>query len=495
VESELTEHFDPYHRWLGIPPKHQPPDYYRLLSIERFEDDLEVITNAAERRIAHVRRYQLGPHSRLSQRILNQLAAARACLLDPNTKAEYDLQLREEVTAEARQDRPAAQALPNRSPQSGTAARSSMDPANVRQPPVTSKVRSCGSTDLRQAGLPAWLASRAGATGAVAGGCVLAVLLVWLVCVLRPEASDPHIVRPGDSGPQPAPPSAGNGPRPAPSLTEDASTEPPLAVAPFDEAQARAHQKAWADHVGLDAEITNSIGMRLVLIPPGEFMMGSPQSEEARKEDEYQHRVRITKPFYLGVTEVTQEQWEAVMETRPWSGSERVKKGEDYATTNVSWEDAQAFCERLTNREGTTYRLPTEAEWEYACRAGTTTAYHFGDDGSHLGEYAWFRDNAYGVDDQHAHRVAQKKPNAFGLYDMHGNVWEWCSDRYADYPAESPVDDPMGPESGSHRVYRGGCWYITAKSCRSADRSRISPDFRYDYLSFRVARSPFRQKN
>jgi formylglycine-generating enzyme required for sulfatase activity len=242
--------------------------------------------------------------------------------------------------------------------------------------------------------------------------------------------------------------------------------------------------------VELAEAFTNSIGMKLVFIPAGEFLMGSPGSEKDRQDDEQQHRVRIMKPFYLGVTEVTQGQWEAVMGTRPWSRKDYVKEGSDYPATYLSWDDAVRFCQRLSTKEGGTYRLPTEAEWECACRGGSTSVYHFGDDASRLGDYAWFADNAYKLKEMYAHQVAQKKANAFGLHDMAGNVWEWCADWYdKDYYAGSPPDDPKGPASGSLRVLRGGCWFYGPGLCRSADRGRHSPVNRHLFLGFRVARS------
>ncbi|MFW6170822.1 MAG: SUMF1/EgtB/PvdO family nonheme iron enzyme, partial [Planctomycetota bacterium] len=249
----------------------------------------------------------------------------------------------------------------------------------------------------------------------------------------------------------------------------------------------------------LPTEVTNSIGVKLKLIPVGEFMMGRAQSSREivsrfDLEEDYakyfsdespQHRVRITKPFYLAVHEVTEEQWKAVMNTEPWSGMSREEKedgGEEeeeasgYAASHISWEEAMEFCEKLSSEEGLEYRLPTEAEWEYACRAGTNTMYHFGDDASNLGDYAWYEQNAYEAGKKYPHRVGQKKPNSFGLYDMHGNVWEWCQDWYGeDYYVTSPANDPTGPEDGSARVYRGGSWYNTARSCRSANRSRYAP--------------------
>ena len=239
-------------------------------------------------------------------------------------------------------------------------------------------------------------------------------------------------------------------------------------------------------------EVTNSIGMKLRLIPAGEFMMGSPETESDRLDTETQHRVSITKPFYLGVTEVTQEQYEKVMGTNP---SNFYFLGPQNPVENVSWTDAVEFCRKLSampaeKTAGHLYRLPTEAEWEYACRAGTTTAYGFGDDlsplerRSRVGDYGWFEDNS----DSTTHPVGEKKPNAWGLYDMHGNVYEWCQDRYGDYPSGSATD-PTGATSGSYRVFRGGGWYDYAGYCRSASRDWGTPVNRGSLLGFRVLRS------
>lgn len=237
--------------------------------------------------------------------------------------------------------------------------------------------------------------------------------------------------------------------------------------------------------------ITNSIGMKLRLIPPGEFLMGSPKSERRRSDDEYQHRVRITKPFYVGVYEVTQSDWERVMGTGPWNGQSDVREGADYPATYVSWQDAVNFCRRLSAKETRLYRLPTEAEWEYTCRAGTRTAYHFSDDASRLGDYAWYRDNTHDVGEDYAHRVDQKRRNAWGMCDMYGNVWEWCEDWYdGDYYRNSPLDDPASPTSDeSCRVLRGGSWLNPGWVCRSARRFSFEPNSRIVYSGFRVALS------
>jgi formylglycine-generating enzyme required for sulfatase activity len=201
--------------------------------------------------------------------------------------------------------------------------------------------------------------------------------------------------------------------------------------------------------------------------------------------------VRVTKPFYLGVHEVTQGQYEAVMGSRPWSGQQYVKEGADYPASCVSWEDAVAFCEKLSAKEGCTYRLPTEAEWEYACRAGSTTGFCFGDDPSALGNHAWYYENADAAGELYAHGVGRKKPNGWGLHDMHGNVWEWCADWYdARYYGVSPPEDPNGPSSGAGRVLRGGSCYRLAWFTRSARRFWALPGDRDLDLGFRAARTP-----
>jgi len=238
-------------------------------------------------------------------------------------------------------------------------------------------------------------------------------------------------------------------------------------------------------------EITNSIGMKLVLIPKGTFMMGSPESEKGRKENETQHEVTISKDYYLGVYEVTQAQYEKVMGKNPsyFQGAKVGNENADLPVENVSWDDTVEFCKKLSDlpeekKAGRLYRLPTEAEWEYACRAGSKTAFSFGESSESLGDYAWFNGNG----NVQTHPVGEKKANAWGLYDMHGNMGEWCSDWYGRYP-KGAVSDPTGPKEGSNRVFRGGSWYNVAASCRSARRNGDAPSFRVDFLGFRVALS------
>lgn len=273
---------------------------------------------------------------------------------------------------------------------------------------------------------------------------------------------------------------------------------PQFAKAPFDSEQAKAHQQAWSEHLDADVEITNSMGMKFMLIPPGEFMMGAaPADEQATKNERPRHRVRITQPFYLVATEVTQGQWIAVMETQPWQGQRDVAEGTDVPAVHVRWEDAVEFCRRLSTKEGKEYRLPTEAEWEYACRAGTQTAYHFGDEEADLGDYGLYWELG-GENKEHADPVAQRKPNAWGLFDMHGNVCELCSDWSSNYYyAKSPLDDPPGNSRGDHRVIRGGAWPLLSPECRSSSRSHTGRPYQERILGFRVVleASPSKGKN
>jgi formylglycine-generating enzyme required for sulfatase activity/serine/threonine protein kinase len=260
-------------------------------------------------------------------------------------------------------------------------------------------------------------------------------------------------------------------------------------------------------------ELTSrTTGMKLLRIESGEFMMGSPPGDQDAENDEKpQHKVRIS-PFFLGKTEVTEEQYQSVTGNNPsWfsrtgGGNDRVgdRSTGEYPVQNVSWFDAITFCNALSEKDGlkayysisesdvktreihgTGYRLPTEAEWEYSCRARTKTMFSFGDDPSELGNHAWYSGNSA----QATHPVGLKRANDFGLDDMHGNVWEWCFDWYSDkYYSQSPEVDPRGPEGAAARVLRGGSWGNDPRNCRSAGRPGRTPDERNVYFGFRVAR-------
>ena len=226
--------------------------------------------------------------------------------------------------------------------------------------------------------------------------------------------------------------------------------------------------------------IINSIGMEFVLIPAGEFDMGSPSGEAGRYDDEGPvHKVKISNGFYLGKYEVTQKQWREVMGDTP-----SYFKGDDLPVEKVSWNDIHEFIKKLNQKEGSNkYRLPSEAEWEYAARAGTSTRYSFGDDEVELGDYAWYGGNS----DSSTHPVGQKKPNPWGMYDMHGNVWESVQDTFNSNYDGAPSDgSAWDGESDSLRIARGGGWNYHAEDCRSASRHRSGPDARIFHLGFRL---------
>jgi formylglycine-generating enzyme required for sulfatase activity len=232
--------------------------------------------------------------------------------------------------------------------------------------------------------------------------------------------------------------------------------------------------------------LINSLGMEFVLIPAGTFRMGS---DDGNSEEKPCHEVEISRPFYLGRYKVTQAQWQAVMEKGlPGWNNPSCFKGANLPVECVTWYETQEFILRLNREEGhNRYRLPTEAEWEYACRAGSTGRYCFGDDENLLEDYAWYAGNSRGE----THPVGRKRPNAWGLYDMHGNVWEWVQDWYDENAYDGGfVRDPQGPSAGETRVLRGGSWGSGARRCRSASRSSDRPGSRYGYSGFRLALSP-----
>ncbi len=243
-----------------------------------------------------------------------------------------------------------------------------------------------------------------------------------------------------------------------------------------------------------EPDYTNSLGMAFVKIPPGTFMMGSPGDEAHRDQDEVRHQVTLTRPFYMQTTEVTLAQWWELMGKKFFG---RRKGDSDKPVSRVSWFDCMEFIDKLNQRGEGKYRLPTEAEWEYACRAGTQTAYFWGEEIDCT--RAMYSNNPMKSDECTPYArsrhfkpagpapAASYPPNQWGLYDMHGNLWEWCSDWYGDYPARA-AKDPKGPPSGTKRVRRGGSWYKYGWYCRSANRNMGHPAIKLGTLGFRVVR-------
>jgi formylglycine-generating enzyme required for sulfatase activity len=237
-----------------------------------------------------------------------------------------------------------------------------------------------------------------------------------------------------------------------------------------------------------DLDLGSGIRLKLAPIPAGKFQMGSPkgdtgaafnESDRVKQNNEYQHSVTLTRAFLIGTTEVTQAQYRAVTGQNP-----SIFKGDTLPVDNVSWDAAVKFCELLSAKTGKTVRLPTEAEWEYACRATTTTRYSFGDDPDYtrLAEHAWYEANSA----RQTHPVGQKKPNDWGLYDMGGNVWEWCADTFKGPYEDKSVVDPEGPPTGEIKVLRGGCWETGPLSARSANRGGIISNRATSRFGFRV---------
>jgi formylglycine-generating enzyme required for sulfatase activity len=237
----------------------------------------------------------------------------------------------------------------------------------------------------------------------------------------------------------------------------------------------------------------NSIGIKMVWLSADSFTMGSPLQEVGRFSNEGQVEVKLTEGFWLGQTEISQSQWTQLMGTSPWRGKSNVREGKNFAASFISWEDATSFVQKLNSKERGSgslpddweYALPTEAQWEYACRGGKKSAFSFGDDPSEFHLYGWSAENAFEKGEAYSHEVGKKRPNEFGLYDMHGNVWEWCKDNFGAKLSGGP--NPITENGGPLRVNRGGGWNFATKCCRSASRLTDSADSSYNNLGFRIA--------
>jgi formylglycine-generating enzyme required for sulfatase activity len=273
----------------------------------------------------------------------------------------------------------------------------------------------------------------------------------------------------------------------AAAVSSAAQAAPSPADSPPSANRAREYREEWGRRLERPLAATNSLGMKLMLIPPGEFVMGSPPTEQGRQSGEKQHGVKLTKAFYMAATEVSQKQWQALM-----GGNPSFFVGGSLPVDTVTWDEAVEFCHKLSEREHVAYSLPTEAQWEYACRAGTTTPFHTGatiatDQANYNGEFTYGAGQK-GLFREETTKVGSFPPNAWGLHDMHGNVWEWCADWYGDYPAEQ-VTDPTGPPHGEKRAVRGGCWINFPAVCRSANRGSTVPRSWNFHFGFRVIRA------
>lgn len=283
--------------------------------------------------------------------------------------------------------------------------------------------------------------------------------------------------------------------QPKPKLAEQVTSpstvlkRPSLLSTPFGIKVAKEAQQSWAAYLGKPPIIKNELGMEFVLIPPGEYLMGSPTSEQGRADDEVQHKVQISEPFYLGKTEVTQKQWREIMRTTPWSSLSGVQEDDESPAVYVAWSDVHAFIGKLNQKDKAKYRLPTEPEWEYACRAGSDKAYCFGEELNERNKYAWFDLATQNSRNEHAQKVGLKLSNQFGLFDMHGNVWELCEDTYLkDYIVSE--NDQNITDNDKYVVIRGGSWTNKIEFCRSAYRGRGLRSYRGNDLGFRLVLIP-----
>lgn len=467
VSNDLDD-FDPYHKWLGIPKGKRPPTHYQLLGISRNEIDRETIQAAAERQQAFVKSFRVGPYGNHAASIIYQIEEAVVTLLNPELRREYDAQLKRQAKRRRIIGIPVPLSLTSGSQGVGE-----------------------GSEFVRQyAGIVSIL--------------VVAFLVVAVASFYLPwHRLDEQDERIADAAPGDALQAAGL----------------PHGRAGGGSGMEAARSSSISG-AGTSPRFAESIGIKLVPIGPGSFLMGSPETEAGREEDEFQHRVTLTQPFSMAAHEVTVGQFRRFVEDAAYkTDAERDGKGvpswnqaegksqehpeynwrntgfpqtDSHPVVDVSWNDAQEFCRWLSRKDGRRFRLPTEAEWEYACRAGTTTRFNCGDEDESLAGAANVADSTARTAPTTANYwkpflnssdgfaftapVGSYHPNAWGLFDMHGNVWERCEDwSFRDYYRSSPEIDPKGPDNGGSRqilnkVIRGGAWDRTASHCRSANR-------------------------
>lgn len=459
--------FDPYHKWLAIPAKDQPANYYRLLGLQLFECDPDVIESLSNLRINFVQQLKKPPHQNLAQGILEELHQARSCLLSPSKKAAYDESLRAEIASKQVEVRssprkpiadpdptlpkPDESHVPVDSERGPMSEEAPIEVLQVSKKIIRREAFERALSSIRHTLTRHWKPIVTGG----AASLVLGILLWNLPSLLIFGRTSSN--------------------RNVGASLEDKSLVP---------GQER-HD--------------NYFRMPLCWCPEGTFQMGSPVNELNRDDDEKQARVTFQTAFWIGQREVTQPEWRSIMITEPWLQDTSSKVGRNYPATNMSWNEAHLFCQKLTKWERDAgripqdwvYRLPTEAEWEYACRAATQTPFYFGTDESKLSEFAWFRANS--VDDQDNNHlilspVMKKNANPWNLYDMHGNVREWCLDFYVDSlpGGQHPVVMSEDPK----RVNRGGSFREDPKKCRSAYRQSDRRNTGSPDLGFRIVLAP-----
>ena len=496
--NQQNEAFDPYYIWLAIPPEDQPANHYRLLGLSDFEANDNVIDAAANRILSYLQQCTTGEHVAEAQALMNEISAVRLCLLNKEQKAAYDEELKETF--------PEAEIASDPEPPPPP-----LLPEIITEEPATAKTSSRNRQEAEKEKSKAETSSRPRkktndlSLAIYLGGGLLAITALVLFFMMR--SPDKPVNKKNDqklaqNDPQKDDVDWGRVDPPGlsfqnlPDQNENSSQKIPAPISGNYQPLEGTDPDDWQGTKAGEVRTIESLGANVCWCPPGTFTMGSPKDETGRDDDEDQVEVTLTKGFWMGQTEVTQRQYEIIMDETPWSGRQNTMEGPNYPAGSIDYHEANEFCETLTERErragrlpeGWAYQLPTEAQWEYACRAGTTAAWHFGNDVSNLGDYAWYKDNAWAVGEHYAHEVGKKKPNAWNMYDMYGNVWEWCLDWYdSDLPGGT---DPIVKKEPSSQVFRGGRWDDSAKRCRSAFRRLSSPMYRYQSLGFRFVIVP-----
>lgn len=490
--------FDPYHKWLGIPKKDQPPHHYRLLGIDLFEDDADVIDAAANRVMTYLQQCATGKHLSVSQKLLNEVAQARVALLNPSKKKKYDAEL------ETRLKRERARAADDEVTFAEVVEEDAEpDPlAFLEGETQLSPSASSPAFNANVKGIPGW---------AVAFGLFVVAaccgLVGWKMLKESNRPAPEFVENSSDDGEMDEPNSTtednsanktsssttsndsnnasskGNAPSKTVASNGNNSDTRPV-TNPTETANSSTkpgnNPKPMPDPMPAPTEFVSKTGMKFVLIPKGEFLMGSIKDDPYPQDEKPRHRVVLSRAFLLSKFEATVADYDAVMKTSFVSDTANSK----LPKASVTWQQAMDFCRQLSQQEGLHCRLPTEAEWEYACRAGTRTEYSWGADPQAGGDYGWFERS-----DSTLHPVGEKKPNQWGLHDMYGNVAEWCYDAYAPHYYDlSRLQDPIGPVSNSirERVIRGGAVDVKAPNFRSATRSSQTKNAGNDLIGFRV---------
>jgi len=508
----MSDGFNPYHKWLGIPVEKCPPTYYDLLQIAVDERDRDVILMAIERQKTHLQQFRAGKQAKQADRLIYELDEAELTLLNREMREEYDQRV---LPALNRRNR-------NRS---------------VTSPGFDGNQASVGEGS----GL---LRRYSGIVSILAVSFSIMAASVYLSPWKKVDLQEPRPLEAGGKKPGLPLVAKAAGDREAKLEKMPASTSrPALLISPFTQQEAAGRQREWAGYLKQELLVESSLGFRLVLIPPGEFKMGNTETEvnqvlqvfarnnitvsDAHQErinsGMPQHEVQISKPFRMSQQEVTQSQFREFIEATGyqtdaqkdgkggyafingklvqapdvnWQTDYRLQQPDVAPVVNVSFNDASAFCDWLSEKEGKKYRLPTEAEWEYACRAGITTMFSFGDaltdaDSEAVKEFAWFTLNTIDEGKYYPQPVMTRKSNPFGLFDMHGNVYEWCQDLYdkeyySSLAGKKTVDPPGTVESVSSHLIRGGCWSRGAMDIRSGYRDWLFNSSRNLNVGFRV---------